>query len=54
MEPTSEVVTFPAKSEEIFQDATVAEQVPRFQLGFDFLKVENSDDFHESQRQVAA
>ena len=54
MQPTSQVVMFPAKSEKFFQDAIVAEQVPCFQLGFGFLKVENSDDFNESQGQVAA
>ena len=31
----------------------MAEQVPCFQLGFDVLNVENSDDFEESSGEVA-
>ena len=31
----------------------VVEQIPCFQLGFDFLNVENSDDFEESSAEVA-
>ena len=30
----------------------MAEQLPCFQLGFDFLNVENSDDFEKSSREV--
>ena len=32
----------------------MAEQVPCFQLGFDFLNVENNDDFEEPSGGVAA
>ena len=31
----------------------MTEQAPCFQLGFDFLNVENSDDFEESSGEVA-
>lgn len=33
---------FVAKSEKIFQNVVMAEQVHRFQLGFNFLKVEKN------------
>ena len=36
-----------------FQDAIMTEQVPCFQLGFDFLNVENSDDCEELSAEVA-
>ena len=53
-QPTSiTVILFAAKFEKIFQDAIMAEQVPCFQLGFDFLNVENSDNFEESSLEVA-
>ena len=36
------------RCKKIFQGAIVAEQLLCFQLGFDFLNVDNSDDFEES------
>ena len=50
---TSPVTFFDAKSEKIFQDAIMAEQVPYFQLCFDFSTVENSNDFEEFSGEVA-
>ena len=50
---TSAVIFFAAKTEKIFREAIMAEQVPCFQLAFDFLNVENSDYFEESSREVA-
>ena len=52
MQPTTAVILRAAKSEKIFQDAIMAEQVPCFQLAFDFLNVEN-DDFEDSSGEVA-
>ena len=45
--PTSAVIFFAEKAEKICHMGIMAEQVPCFQLGFDFLNVENSDDFEE-------
>ena len=50
---TSPVIFFDAKSEKIFQNAIMAEQVPYFQLCFDFSTVENSNDFQEFSGEVA-
>ena len=46
-QPTSAVILLSAKSGKIFQDAIMTELVLCFQLGFDFLIVENSDDCEE-------
>ena len=43
---TPALILFLAKSNKIFQDPTMAEQLPCFQPGFDFLNVENSDHFY--------
>ena len=51
--PASAVILFAAKAEKIFHKAILAEQVPCFQLGFNYLNVENSDDFEESSGDVA-
>jgi len=51
--PTSAVIFFAAKAEKIFHMAIMTEQVLCFQLGFDFLNVENSDDFEEPSGEVA-
>ena len=54
LQPTLAMILFAAKSEKTFQDTIMAEQVPCFQLGFDFLDIENSDDFEESLEEVAS
>lgn len=46
------MIFFDAKSEKICQDAIMAEQVPYFQLCFDFSTVENNDDFEEFSGEV--
>ena len=55
MQLTSAVILFAEKSNKIFQGAIMAEQMPCFQLCFDFLiySVENSDEFDEYSGEVA-
>ena len=52
-QPKSAVTLPAAKSRKIFLDTIMTEQAPCFQLGFDLLNVQNSDDFEESSGEVA-
>ena len=45
-QPTSAMILFLAKSDKIFQDPIMVEQLHCFQPGFDFLNVENSDHIY--------
>ena len=40
------MILFLEKSDKIFQEPIIAEQLPCFQPGFDFLNVENSDHIY--------
>ena len=46
------MILFAEKSEDISQDAIMAQQVPCFQPGFEFLNIENGEDFENSSGEV--